>query len=106
MDRRAEIELEHNGDGCLTYRFVESGIEVTWGYLDRFSIDEDPLSASVLCEVKYGLGNGSWQVRTETTSTMKSDANAFHIDDRLEAYEGPRRVFVRSWSRSVPRDHL
>jgi hypothetical protein len=101
------IALDSNGGGKRRYRFVDSGIEYTYGFRDRFSIHEgDPLTAEVLVEVHYGLGRGSWQVRVETTSTMSSDANAFHLQDRLEAYEGPRRVFVRSWSRSVPRDHL
>jgi hypothetical protein len=93
--------------GRTRYRFVDSGIEYSHGFRPRFSIREgDPLTAEVLVEVHYGLGRGSWQVRVETTSTMSSDAHAFHLQDRLEAYEGHRRVFARSWSRSVPRDHL
>ena len=101
------IELEHNEDGYERHRLVESGIEVAWASVDRLSINEDdPLSAKVVCERRVDLGRGSWQVRVETTSSMTSDATDFHIEDRLEAYEGPRRVFVRSWSRSFPRDHL
>ena len=80
---------------------------MTWGYLDRASIrDVDPLSAKLQCERRYELGRGPWQIGVETTSTMTADDAVFHIDDRLEAYEGARRVFVRSWSRTVPRDYL
>jgi hypothetical protein len=101
------VEVEHNGDGYRRYRFVDGGIEVLWGYLDRFSIQEDdPLSAEVRSEVQYGLGRGSWQVHVEATSTMTADAREFHLTDTLEAFEGSRLVFERSWRRSVPRDHL
>jgi len=101
------IEFENDPQGSATTRLVDADLEVSWGYLDRYSIQEsDPLSAKVLSERSYELARGPWRVRVETTSTMTSDAQAFHIDDRLDAYEGPRRVFVRTWSRSFPRDHL
>ena len=101
------IELEHNEDGYQRYRLVEDGIEVGWHSVDRLTIrEDDPLSAKVECERRVVLGRGEWQVRVETFSTMTSDADAFHIDDTLEAHEGPDRVFVRTWSRSIPRDHL
>jgi hypothetical protein len=40
----------------------------------------------------------------QTTSTMTSTATEFLVDDMLEAFEGGRRVFVKTWSRSFPRD--
>jgi hypothetical protein len=48
----------------------------------------------------------AWSVRTETTSRMWSDEKAFHLQARIEAYEGDRLVFERDFRESVPRDHL
>ena len=101
------IELDRNGGGNWRRRYVQSDTEITWRYLDRYSIhDADPLTARLTCDRVIGLGRGPWQVRIETTSTMTSDLDSFHLDDTLEAYEGSRRVFVRNWNRSIPRDHL
>lgn len=101
------LVFENDPEGSGTSVLVDADLEVSWGYLDRYSIlEHDPLSASVTCERTYELARRDWRVRVETTSTMTSDSNSFHIDDRLEAFEGRRRVFVRSWSRSLPRDLL
>ena len=35
---------------------------------------------------------------------MTSTATEFLVDDKLEAFEGGNRVFVKTWSRSFPRD--
>ncbi len=104
---RGTIVLESDPEGTGTIWLADADLEVSWGYLDRFSIrEDDPLSASVRCDRSYELARGAWRVRVETTSTMTSDAHSFHVDDRLEAFEGSHRVFVRTWSRSFPRDLL
>jgi hypothetical protein len=54
----------------------------------------------------FGLARGTWRVRVEAVSTMTSDADTFHVADRLEAYEGDQRVFVETWNRTFPRDHV
>ena len=101
------IEIEHNEDGYQRHRLVQDGLEVGWLSVDRLSIREgDPLSAEVTCERRVELGRGGWQVRLEISSAMTSDADAFHVDDRLEAFEGDRRVFERTWNRTFPRDHI
>ena len=101
------IELDRNTGGNSRLRYVESETEITSRSMDRYSIQwDDPLTARLTCERVIGLARGSWDVRVETTSTMTSDLDSFHLDDTLEAYEGPHRVFVKTWSRSIPRDHL
>ena len=37
---------------------------------------------------------------------MTADADFFLLTDSVDAYEGDRRVFSRSWTRSIPRDHI
>jgi hypothetical protein len=101
------IVSESNGDGNERVHYPDSGLDVSWRYLDRATIHETrPLSAHLRCERTFGLSRGDWRVRVETVSTMTSDAETFHVDDRLEAFEGGNRVFVKSWSRSFPRDHV
>ena len=74
---------------------------------DRFSITEgDPLSVVLRSERTAMLARGDWRIRVETVSTMTGDAEAFHLTNAVEAYEGEARVFTRSWTRRIPRDHL
>jgi hypothetical protein len=35
---------------------------------------------------------------------MVSDSRDFHMEAELEAFEGDRRVYFRTWSMSLPRD--
>jgi putative CocE/NonD family hydrolase len=67
---------------------------------------DDPLSAQHETWWKRTLSRGSWQVRTAGDMTMKSDGENFHVTARVEAFEGERRLFERSWSEAIPRDHL
>ena len=66
--------------------------------------DGDPLSAEVHVRCMSALGRGAWQTRVETDSRMTSSATAFHVTQRLDAYEGDERVFTRTWEFSFPRD--
>jgi hypothetical protein len=51
-----------------------------------------------------GLRRGDWSVRTFTRTVLTSTATEFHIHADLDAYEGDKRVFTRSWDETVPRD--
>jgi hypothetical protein len=35
---------------------------------------------------------------------MWADAEHFHIEAHLEAFDGEERVFSRDWQRKIPRD--
>jgi hypothetical protein len=37
---------------------------------------------------------------------LTCDAEEFHVNATLDAYEGGRRVASRTWNESVPRDAL
>jgi hypothetical protein len=45
-------------------------------------------------------------MRSEVTSAMTSDAEAFHVTALLEVYEDAARIFTRSWAQRFPRDHV
>lgn len=67
---------------------------------------DDPLTARHETHWSYTIGRGKWQTRTETRTVMTCDATNFHIEARLEAYEGEDCLVERDWQFSVPRDGL
>ncbi|WP_372456131.1 hypothetical protein [Streptomyces poriferorum] len=46
-------------------------------------------------------GTSGW--RLETRTILTSDETDFHVDATLDGYEDGRRVFSRTWNKSVPR---
>jgi putative CocE/NonD family hydrolase len=67
---------------------------------------DDPLSAKMETHWTQTLSRGDWSVRTETFSRMSSDAEAFHLTARIEAYEGEQLVFERDFIDVIPRDNV
>lgn len=49
------------------------------------------------------FGRPGWDVRVETRTILTSDGTDFHVDATLDGYEDGRRVFSRTWKKSVPR---
>jgi predicted acyl esterase len=81
------------------------GLEMGMDARDTYRIEEgQPLSAAVRCEYEIEIGRGDWRTRVETSSTMSSDAESFHITNAVDAYEGSVRVFARTWDVTIPRD--
>jgi hypothetical protein len=88
-------------------RIAANGIDQDSSIANIYTIVEgDPLSARVQSNRMIHVGRGEWQIRIETVSTMTADADNFLMVNSLEAYESGRRVFVKSWSTSIPRDLL
>ncbi len=52
------------------------------------------------------LQRGDWRVRTETRTVLTSTETEFQIRADLDAFEGDKRVFCKSWDRRVPRDFV
>jgi hypothetical protein len=72
---------------------------------DIFTIVEgDPLSASVRCERSIVIARRGWQTRVEAVSTMSADTDAFIVTNVLDAFEGGRRIFGKTWHARIPRD--
>ncbi len=53
-----------------------------------------------------GFSRDGWAVRTVTKTILRSTKTHFHLTADLDAWEGDERVFVRTWSRTIPRDHV
>ncbi|MGI8386318.1 CocE/NonD family hydrolase [Robertmurraya sp. P23] len=68
--------------------------------------DGDPLSAKVTCEWTLNIGRGNWQTRLESFSTMSADKSTFFIKNELNAFEGEKQVFSKTWTSEIPRDFV
>ena len=66
--------------------------------------ESEPLSALVRCERTFTVGRGAWRASVQTASTMSATETAFQVTNVLDAYEGDRRVFAKTWHTEVPRD--
>ncbi|NGO52892.1 CocE/NonD family hydrolase [Allomesorhizobium camelthorni] len=74
---------------------------------ETWTIDpNDPLSAHGQTRWTESLSRNDWSVRTETFTTMHSDAENFHLTGRIEAYEGEKLVFSRDFEAKIRRDHI
>ncbi len=84
---------------------LSNGIIYDSVIVNTFSIAEgQPTSASVQCNRQIEISRGNWQTRVETSSVMTSDKDYFYLTNLLDAYEGPVRVFTKSWTRKIRRD--
>jgi uncharacterized protein len=71
---------------------------------DTYSIVEgEPLSASVRCEREIELSRGDWDVRAVTSTTLRCDAEAFYVTNRIEAYERDAAIFASAKSKRIVR---
>ena len=50
------------------------------------------------------LQRGDWEIHTVTHTVLTSDARAFRIEARLDAYEGDAHVHNSRWDERIPRD--
>ena len=87
------------------WRLDPIDLEVGQSSVQRYSIeDDDPTSARVEIAWTVTRARGAWRIRTETRTVMTCTREAFEIAATLEAFEAERRVFARTWDRSLPRD--
>jgi len=47
-----------------------------------------------------------WHISSRTNTVLTSTRTDFRLRASLDAFEGDRRVFSRSWDSTIPRDHL
>ncbi|MEA2781223.1 MAG: uncharacterized protein QOK29_2767 [Rhodospirillaceae bacterium] len=65
---------------------------------------DDPLSARVEVTANNSMARGSWRALTATRTVARATRSHFILDLDLDAHEGDRRIFHRSWHVEVPRD--
>lgn len=115
---RYERAVEHDlNTGRTRYRLLQDSgayeVPDTDGLVTREVREEhheidpaDPLTASQTTHWITERRRGDWDVRTVTEQRMTADATHFHIDARLQAFEGERKVYERTWREAIPRDHI
>jgi putative CocE/NonD family hydrolase len=98
----AELEYAWIDSSSL---IVPSATELGERNVARYRLVEgDPLSAEARCEVAVELARGSWRTSVEVRSIMRCDADHFHLDTELEAYEGAAPFHSCRWSHAIARD--
>ena len=87
-------ETEHLPTGLIssTYRGE------TW----RITPD-DPLSARSDFEWSRTMRRGDWAVRIDSSVSQWADAEKFHVEATLTAYEGDAKVFAKTFAEKIPR---
>jgi len=86
-------------------RLAGSGTEYEERGHDAYEItDGNPLSALAGSERCISISRGTWSTRIETRSTLSATREQFHVTNAVDAYEGPTRIFAKTWSRAIPRD--
>jgi uncharacterized protein len=91
--------------GGDAHRLLDDGLEYREQERDVLRItDGEPLSAMIECQRVFAVGRGRWQTTVRTASTMSATASVFQVTNVLDAYEGDRRVFTKTWHSEVPRD--
>jgi hypothetical protein len=88
-----------------TVRLVAADLESSDTSHTVYAIgDGDPLSAEVRFHAASGMARGDWRALADVTSSMTSDAEAFHVTTALEVLENGERIFARTWEHHFPRD--
>jgi hypothetical protein len=101
IEDRYTLEVVEDGG---TWRTDSHGLETGMHGVERYSHRGNDYS-SVRGETEWvvDMRRGDWSIRTTTRTVMTADAEAFHIDAELVAYEDETEVFRRTWERRIPR---
>jgi hypothetical protein len=82
------------------------GVETGFHKVLRYRIHpDDPLSARAEAEYEYVYRHEhGWDTRVKTHSAIACTVLEYLVESDLEAFEGERRIFSRSWTQRIPRD--
>lgn len=90
-----------------TYRIVETDLTIQSRGEERYGFTaNDYRSVYGECRWRFAFSRGDWVVSTSTETRITASAQAFHIEARLDAFEGDRLVHAQTWSESIPRKLL
>jgi putative CocE/NonD family hydrolase len=88
-------------------RLMDRGIEIWSRSVDEMSIaEDDPSSARLDTQWVMGVRSGDCDAETHSKVVVTSNATQFHLQWRLEAFEGGKRVFDRDGEAWIDRDHI
>ncbi|VAV98103.1 Mll5128 protein, partial [hydrothermal vent metagenome] len=83
---------------------AQSGLITQNTLVERWEIIKgDAASAWVEINETRTLGRGEWQVSSMVMTKMRGKADAFEIEQRLEAFENETKVFDRTWKDKITR---
>lgn len=90
-----------------TVRYDDVDLEVGRRAVERYGVVADDFtSATGESTWTMRFHRDDWDTEIVTHTEPSCDDRDFHVSATLDAYEGPRRVFLRTWNESVPRDLL
>lgn len=98
--------LRDDGGGVIE----DIGVETDFRKELHYRLDpDDPTTARASAEhdIVHRHAEGSdtgWDTRIRTHAAIACTADSFIVEADLEAFEGDRRIFSRSWTRRIPRD--
>jgi putative CocE/NonD family hydrolase len=106
-DLASDLSTLEVTDDRGSWRLDDVDLTVTSKTIETYSSRADDFT-SLRGEVRAerALGRGDWQVRTTTRTVLTSDAESFHIQADLDAFEGDKRVHAQSWDERIPRDFV
>jgi predicted acyl esterase len=90
-----------------TYRLEDIDLEMQTRANEWYTSRGDDFE-SVRGETRWerSFRRRGWHVRTVTRTVLTSTAHNFHVQADLDAYEGDKRVYCRSWDTVIPRDNV
>jgi uncharacterized protein len=94
-----------NDRGC--FRLDEHGLVVRNSTREWYSFQGDDflsLRGETLGERE--LKREDWHIRTRTRTVLSSDSENFLLKADLDAYEGDKRIYCKSWDSRIPRDFI
>ncbi len=99
------LEVVHD-DGKT--RIEDNGITIEHRKALMFQIaDDDPASARAEVHMRIVSGTDcGWSARVETRSVVSCSTDDFFVEADVRAFEGERRIFSRSWTRTIARRSL
>ncbi len=90
-----------------TFRLDDIDLVMRTGAREWYrAIGNDPSSVRGEAEWERGLRRRAWSIRTVTRTVLTSDSENFYVTAQLDAFEGDKRIFCRSWDEAIPRDHV
>ncbi len=92
-----------NDEGVV--RLKNLALDVQVKAVERYSSRADDFD-SIRGETRWerALRRGDWAVRTVSYTLLTSTADAFQLHAYLDAFEGERRIYSRSWNYTIPRN--
>jgi len=85
-------------------RLEATGVETAFAKEARYVIAaDDPQSARHEVDFDLAFGHEGWHPRMRARAAVSATADHFVVEADLQAFDGPARVFSRTWTERIPR---